>query len=158
MSGRVLAFSAPRSAISAGDRVGSLPLSLCSRFLPTKQSRHINTHSLIGLIASRCPQSGPIPPADPVRSQPAHTPPAGKMPHVPPHTPTARHRPGAHPAANSLPPPGTGEEVCHGHLRPRPVHDPEVEGQDRKQGLPVRTPLSLVASTQTRQGPHRSTS
>ena len=39
---------------------------------------------IISLIASRCPQSGPIPPADPVRSQPAHTPPAGQTLHVSP--------------------------------------------------------------------------
>ena len=36
------------------------------------------------------------------------------------------------------PPPGTGQEVCHGHLRPRPVHDPAVEGLQRK--VPLGNP------------------
>ena len=97
----------------------------------TKQA-HKYKHSLIGLSADTCSHSGPIPPANPVRSQPAHTPPAGQTSHVPPHTPTARHRPGSHPAANSLPPPRAGEEVRHGHLRPRPVHDLKIKGLQRE--------------------------
>ena len=106
----------------------------CSR-PPTKtQSRHLSTHTLIG------PDQGHLHPApiSPSRFSVLPTclhssPPAGQTSHVPPHTPTARHRPGAHPAANPLPPhPGTGEEVRHGHLRPRPVHDPKVEGLQRE--------------------------
>ena len=49
----------------------------------TKQA-HKYKHSLIGLSADTCSHSGPIPPANPVRSQPAHTPPAGQTLHVPP--------------------------------------------------------------------------
>ena len=114
-------------------------LDLSGPFSPGFLSPHYNTkqahkykHSLIGLSAHTCSHSGPIPPANPVRSQPAHTPPAGQMSHVPPHTPTARHRPGSHPAANSLPPPRAGEEVRHGHLRPRPVHDLKIKGLQRE--------------------------
>jgi hypothetical protein len=52
-----------------------------------KKQAHKYKHSLIGLSADACPQSGPIPPAYPVRSQPAHTPPAGQTSHVPPQSP-----------------------------------------------------------------------
>ena len=51
---------------------------------PHYKIKQAHTHSLIGLIASRCPQSDPNHPADPVCSQHAHTPSAGQTPHVPP--------------------------------------------------------------------------
>ena len=56
--------------------------------LTTRQKQaHKYKHSLIGLSADTCRHSGPIPPANPVLSQPAHTPPAGQTSHVPPQPP-----------------------------------------------------------------------
>ena len=76
------------NAISVGDRLLSPPNPSWIPHLTTRQKQaHKYKHSLIGLSADTCPHSGPIPPANPVLSQPAHTPPAGQTSHVPPQPP-----------------------------------------------------------------------
>ena len=73
------------NAISVGDRLLSAANpSWIPPFTTRQKQAHKYKHSLIDLSADTCPHSGPIPPANPVLSQPAHTPPAGQTSHVPP--------------------------------------------------------------------------
>ncbi|CAL8270184.1 unnamed protein product [Arctogadus glacialis] len=69
--------------------------------------------------------------------------------------PTHPHRPtqaGGTSGRQLTPPsPGTADEVRHGHLHPRPVHDPEVEGLQREVP-PGNPPVDILHAVEPLEG------